>query len=69
MTKEEIVEEIAEGIYQYSSCLEEIIENTNHFLANIDISVRNLVHDKTMSRSIAPHKTLSKCLKEKLKCK
>ena len=32
MTKEEIVEEIAEGIYQYSSCIEEIVENTNDFL-------------------------------------
>ena len=26
MTKEEIVEEIAEGIYQYSSCFEEVVE-------------------------------------------
>ena len=68
MTKEEIVEEIAEGIYQHSSCLEEIIENTNHFLANICDEVRDLVHKKVISRSIDPNKRIKKILKDKLKC-
>ena len=35
MTKEEIVEELAEGIFQYSSCIEEIVENTIDFMHNI----------------------------------
>ncbi len=57
MTKEEIVEEIAEGIYQYSSCLEEISLNTNQFLGVISDEVRELVMEKVVSRSIEPDKT------------
>ena len=69
MTKEEIVEEIAEGIYQYSSCIEEIVENTNDHLANICNEVRDLVYKKVISRTIEPKKeALSKFLKDKLKC-
>ena len=68
MTREEIVEELAEGIYQYSSCIEEIVENTNYHLANICDEVRDLVHKKVISRTIDPNETLSKFLKDKLKC-
>ena len=32
MTKEEIVEELAEGIFQYSSSVEEIVKNTEYHI-------------------------------------
>ena len=57
MTKEEIVEELAEGIFQYSSCIEEIVENANSFLPNICEEVRELVMEKVESRSIEPSQT------------
>ena len=52
MTKEEIVEEIAEGIYQYSSCIEEIVENTNDFLETLCYKVREAVVEKVKSRYV-----------------
>jgi len=52
MTKEEIVEEIAEGIFQYSGCIEEIVKNTEYFLAKLAEDVQVVVHDKVLSRSI-----------------
>lgn len=52
MTKEEIVEEIAEGIFQYSGCIEEIVKNTEYFLATLAEDVQVVVHDKVLSRSI-----------------
>ena len=57
MTREEIVEELAEGIFQYSSCIEEIVENTNSFLPNICEEVRELVMEKVESRSIDASQT------------
>jgi len=52
MTKDKIVEEIAEGIFQYSSCKEEIELNTIEYLAMICKAVRALVDDKVKSRTI-----------------
>ena len=52
MTKEERVEEIAEGIFQYSGCIEEIVKNTEYFLAKLAEDVQVVVHDKVLSRSI-----------------
>ena len=57
MTREEIVEEIAEGIYQYSSCIEEVIEQTNWSLIKISDDVKELVQEKVVSRSIDPKET------------
>ena len=52
MTREEIAEELAEGIFQYSSCIEEIVKNTEYFLAKLAEDVQVVVHDKVLSRSI-----------------
>ena len=52
MTREEIVEEIAEGIFQYSNCEEEIELNTVEFLADLCKDVHKSVHDKVESRRI-----------------
>ncbi len=52
MTREEIVEELAEGIYQYSSCIEEIVENTNNFLETLCHEVREAVVEKVKSRYV-----------------
>ena len=52
MTKEEIVEEIAEGIFQYSNCVEEIVENTIEHMSLIVAEVRASVQEKVVSRSI-----------------
>ena len=52
MTREEIVEELAESIYQYSSCIEEIEENTDFLLVKVCEEVRELVTDKVKSRAI-----------------
>ena len=52
MTKEEIIEEIAEGIVQYSNCLEEVELNTVECLADICKEVRKSVEAKTESRTI-----------------
>jgi hypothetical protein len=52
MTKEEIVEELAEGIYQYSNSIEEIVKNTEYFLATLAEDVQVVVHDKVLSRSL-----------------
>ena len=57
MTREEIVEELAEGIFQYSSCIEEIVENTIDFMHNIHEEVVESVIEKVESRSIEPQKT------------
>ena len=54
MTKEEIVEEIAEGIYQYSSCFEEVVENTIEYMSIIVVEVRKSVQEKVVSRSVNP---------------
>ena len=58
MTKEEIVEEIAEGIFQYSNSIEEIVGNTNTFLWEIKNEVRELVVEKVKSRSIQMDESL-----------
>ena len=52
MNREEIVEELAEGIFQYSSSIEEIVKNTENFLATLAEDVQVAVHDKVLSRSI-----------------
>ncbi len=52
MTREEIVEELAEGIYLHSSCIEEIVENTDFLLAKVCDEVRGLVAEKVKSREI-----------------
>ena len=52
MTREEIVEELAESIYQYSSCLDEIKPNTDYLLKMIDEEVRTAVNEKVKSRTI-----------------
>lgn len=52
MTREEIVEEIAESIYQYSGCVEEIVENTEYFLSVLRKDVKEVVHDKVLAKSI-----------------
>tara|TARA_Y100000004_G_C8702697_1_gene322357 strand:- start:309 stop:470 length:162 start_codon:yes stop_codon:yes gene_type:complete len=52
MTREEIVEEIAESIYQYSSCLDEMKPNTDHLLQTIEAEVRLAVDKKINSRRI-----------------
>jgi len=52
MTKEEIVEEIAEGIFQYSNCKEEIEINTVVFLGELCEQVRESVQEKVKSRTI-----------------
>ena len=57
MTKEEIVEELAEGIFQYSSCIEEVVENTIEHMGNIYDEVRKSVQKKVISRSIDPNQT------------
>jgi hypothetical protein len=51
MTKEEIIEEIAEGIFQYSNCQEEIELNTIEYLADICKEVRESVNAKVKSRT------------------
>ena len=63
MTKEEIAEEIAEAIFQYSSCIEEIVKNTEDFLATLAEDVQVVVHDKVLSRSIDKEE-VNKNLKE-----
>ena len=57
MTRQEIAEEIAEGIYQYSSCIEEVVENTTWSLTKISDDVKELVQEKVVSRSINPQET------------
>ena len=57
MTKEEIVEEIAEGIFQYSSCIEEVVENTLDHIDSIYGEVKKSVMKKVVSRSIDPKQT------------
>ena len=57
MTKEEIVEELAEGIYQYSNSIEEIVENTLDYMDTIYVEVRESVQKKVVSRSIDPKET------------
>ena len=52
MTREEIVEELAESIFQYSSCLDEIRPNTDYLLEAISSDVRVLVAKKVESRRI-----------------
>ena len=52
MTKEEIIEEIAEGIFQYSNCEEEIELNTVGYLSDICKEVRQSVTSKVESRRI-----------------
>ena len=52
MTRGEIVEELAESIYQYSSCIEEIVENTEYFLSVLRKDVQEVVHDKVLAKSI-----------------
>ena len=52
MTREEIVEELAESIYQYSSCLDEMKPNTDYLLQTIDADVRIAVDKKIDSRRI-----------------
>ena len=52
MTREEIVEDLAESIYQYSNCIEEIEDNTDFLLAKICEEVRGLVTEKVKSRAI-----------------
>ncbi len=57
MTREEIVEELAEGIFQYSSCIEEVVENTIEHMGKIYDEVRQSVQEKVVSRSIDPKQT------------
>ncbi len=57
MTKEEIVEELAEGIFQYSGCIEEVVENTIEHMGKIYDEVRESVQKKVISRSIDPKQT------------
>ena len=57
MTKEEIVEELAEGIFQYSSCIEEVVENTLDHIDSIYAEVKKSVMKKVISRSIDPQQT------------
>ena len=57
MTKEEIVEELAEGIFQYSSCIEEVVENTLDHIDSIYAEVKKSVMKKVISRSIDPKQT------------
>lgn len=52
MTREEIVEDLAESIYQYSNCIEEIEDNTDFLLAKVCDEVRELVTDKVKSRAV-----------------
>ena len=52
MTREQIVEDLAESISQYSSCLEEVAENTDFLLNKICDEVRELVTAKVKSRTI-----------------
>ncbi len=58
MTKEEILEEIAEGIFEYSNSIEEIVGNTNTFLWDMQSEVRQLVVEKVKSRSIQMDESL-----------
>ena len=57
MTREEIVEELAEGIFQYSSCIEEVVENTIEHMGKIYDEARESVQEKVLSRSIDPKQT------------
>ncbi len=57
MTKEEIVEELSEGIYQYSNSIEEIVENTLHYMDTIYVEVRESVQKKVVSRAVDPAET------------
>jgi len=52
MTREEIVEDLAESIYQYSNCIEEIEDNTAFLLAKVCDEVRERVTEKVKSRAI-----------------
>jgi len=52
MTKEEIIEEIAEGIVLYSNCIEEVELNTVTHLADICNEVQKSVKAKAESRTI-----------------
>ena len=52
MTREEIVEDLAESIYQYSNCIEEIEDNTDFLLAKVCEEVRELVTEKVKSRAV-----------------
>jgi len=60
MTREEIVEELAESIYQYSSCLDEMKPNTDYLLQAIDAEVRIAVDKKIDSRRIKLWKNTTK---------
>ena len=53
MTREEIVEELAESIFQYSSTLDEMPLNTNWLCDTIHTEVSELVMAKIKSRTIA----------------
>ena len=50
-------QEIAEGIFQYSSCIEEVVENTIEHMGKIYDEVRESVQEKVLSRSIDPKQT------------
>ena len=52
MTREEIIEEIAEGIVLYSNCIEEVELNTVTHLADICNEVQKSVKAKAESRTI-----------------
>ena len=52
MTREEIIEEIAEGIVLYSNCIEEVELNTVTHLADICNEVQKSVKAKADSRTI-----------------
>ena len=52
MTREEIVEELAESIFQYSSTLDEMPLNTNWLCDTIHAEVSELVVAKIKSRTI-----------------
>ena len=57
MDREEIVEAIAESLYQYSACIEEIVENTAELCEKLNEDIRGLVQLKVESRSTDPDKT------------
>ena len=47
-----VIEQIAESIYQYSSCLDEMQTNTAHLLQTIEAEVRLAEDEKINSRRI-----------------
>ena len=62
MKREQIAKELAEIIYNHSSCVEEIVKNTDYFLSILAEDVQVILHDKLLAHS-ADREQTDKALK------